>query len=108
MPGNRYDTVGLAPLIEGVAFKALIGDKAYDSNWIIAELNARGAGIVISQRPQRNEPLDIDLEKYKWRHLIENYFCKLKEHKRIAFRADKTDKSYRSMIYAVATLIQLR
>ena len=26
---------------------------------------------------------------YKWRHLIENFFCKLKEFKRIAMRADK-------------------
>jgi hypothetical protein len=31
---------------------------------------------------------------YKWRHLIENYFCKLKEFKRIAMRADKTDQSF--------------
>jgi transposase len=30
---------------------------------------------------------------YKWRHLIENFFCKLKEFKRIAMRADKTDQS---------------
>jgi transposase len=108
MPGNRYDTVGVAPLIEGIVFTELIGDKAYDSNWIIEELNARGARAVISQRPQRLEPIDIDLEKYKWRHLIENYFCKLKEFKRIAFRSDKTDSSYSAMIYAAATLIQLR
>ena len=31
---------------------------------------------------------------YKWRHLIENFFCKLKEFKRIAMRADKTDQSF--------------
>ena len=29
--------------------------------------------------PQRKAPLDIDLEIYKWRHLIENFFAKLKE-----------------------------
>jgi len=27
--------------------------------------------------PTRKAPLDIDREVYKWRHLIENYFCKL-------------------------------
>ena len=39
-------------------------------------------------------PLAIDAELYKWRHLIENFFCKLKEFKRIAMRADKTDQSF--------------
>ena len=108
LPGQRYDTVGVAPLIEGVAFDALIADKAFDSNWIVAELNARGAAIVISQRPQRLKPLAIDAEVYKWRHLIENFFCKLKEFKRIAMRACKTDKSFESLIYLCSAVINSR
>jgi hypothetical protein len=75
LPGQRHDTVGVAPLIEGIEFDAFIADKAFDSNWIIGELNERGARIVISQRPQRSNPLQIDKEVYKWRHLIENFFC---------------------------------
>ena len=43
LPGQRFDTVGVPPLIEGLAFDALIADKAFDSNAIIAELDARGA-----------------------------------------------------------------
>ena len=35
LPGQRHDTVGVAPLIEGVEFGALIADKAFDSNDII-------------------------------------------------------------------------
>ena len=35
-------------------------DKAFDANWIIDEINERGALICISQRPQRKEPLEID------------------------------------------------
>jgi hypothetical protein len=49
---------------------------------------------VVSQRPNRSRPLEIDTEVYKWRHLIENFFCKLKEFKRIAMRSDKTDQSF--------------
>jgi len=108
MPGQRYDTVGVAPLIEGVEFDNLIADKAFDANWIIAELNERGAGIVISQRPQRKTPLAIDDEIYKWRHLIENFFCKLKEFKRIAMRSDKTDTSFAAMIQLGAAVINSR
>jgi transposase len=108
LPGHRFDTVGVAPLIEDLDFDGLIADKAFDSNWIIENLNERGAKIVISQHPRRTEPVGIDLEIYKWRHLIENFFCKLKEFKRIAMRSDKTDQSFASMIYACATVINAR
>ena len=96
------------PLIEGLTFDALIADKAFDSNAIIADLDERGAKIVISQHPRRAKPLAIDAEIYKWRHLIENFFCKLKEFKRIAMRADKTDTSFDAMIHLTAAVINSR
>jgi transposase len=73
LPGHRFDTVGVAPLINGLAFDGFIADKAFDSNSIIADLNERGAKIVISQHPRRASPLPIDTEIYKWRHLIDNF-----------------------------------
>ena len=65
LPGHRFDTIGLPPLIAGLEFDALIADKAFDSNAIIADLDARGAKIVISQHPRRASPLPIDAEIYK-------------------------------------------
>lgn len=108
LPGHRFDTVGVPPLIDGVSFDALIADNAFDSNSIIDELNERGAKIVISQHPRRASPLPIDEEMYNWRHLIENFFCKLKEFKRIAMRADKTDDSFKAMINLAAAVINSR
>ena len=108
LPGHRYDTIGLPPLVEGLAFKALIGDMAFDSNAIIADLDARGAKAVIAQHPRRIPPRVIDKEMYKWRHLIENFFCKLKDFKRIAMRADKTDQSFAAIIYLSAAVIASR
>jgi transposase len=108
LPGQRFDAVGVPPLIDGLAFGALIADTAFDSNALIAELDARGAKVVIAQHPRRISPLDIDTEMYKWRHLIENFFCKLKEFKRIALRADKTDQSFAAMIHLAATIINSR
>jgi len=108
LPGQRFDTIGVPPLIEGLVFDAMIADKAFDSNAIIADLDERGAKVVISQHPRRTKPLDIDKEMYKWRHLIENFFCKLKEFKRIAMRADKTDVSFEAMINLTATVINSR
>ncbi len=108
LPGHRYDTIGVPPLVEGLAFAALIGDMAFDSNAIVADLDGRGAKAVIAQHPRRVPPRRIDKEMYKWRHLIENFFCKLKEFKRIAMRADKTDQSFTAMIYLAATVLASR
>jgi transposase len=108
LPGHRFDTVGIEPLLKDVEFDGLIADKAFDSDHIIADLNERGAKIVISQHPRRAQPLKLDRELYKWRHLIENFFCKLKEFKRIAMRADKTDQSFAAMIYLAAAVINSR
>jgi hypothetical protein len=47
-------------------------------------------------------------EKDKWRHLVENFFCKLKEFKRIAMRACKTDESFAAMICLAAAVIRTR
>jgi transposase len=108
MPGNRHDSVEVPPLIDGIAFDGLIADKAFDSNALVAALNQRGSGIVISQHPGRAQKLKIDASVYTWRHLIENFFCKLKEFKRVAMRACKTDQSFSAMIYLAAAVINSR
>ena len=117
LPGHRFDTVGVEPLIAGIEFGALLADKAFDSNSIIADLDQRGAKVVISQHPRRAQPLEIDAEMYKWRHLIENLLppfgrClrpgKLKEFKGIAMRACKTDQSFSAMIHLAAAVINSR
>jgi len=108
MPGHRFDTVGIPPLLNGIDFGGLIADKAYDSDAILADLDTRGAKAVISRHPRRIGGSPIDRDLYKWRHLIENFFCKLKEFKRIAMRACKTDKSFEAMIYLAAAVINSR
>lgn len=105
LPGHRHDTVGVTPLIEDIEFETIIADMAFDSNWIIEDMTERGITIVISQHPRRIAPLTIDTEIYKWRHLIENFFAKLKEFKAIAMRCEKTDQNFRAMLYACAAVI---
>lgn len=58
--------------------------------------------VVISQHPRWAKPILLDTEMYKWRHLIENFFCKLKEFKRIA--ACETDRSFEAIIYVEAMI----
>lgn len=108
LPGQRGETTGVAALIEGLSFDAFLGDKAYDADWLRDLLRERGVEAVIPARAKRLNPASHDVEKYKWRHLVENFFQKLKEFKRIAMRACKTDESFAAMIHLAATVIRTR
>jgi len=63
MPGHRFDTVGVAPLIKGIKFDAMLADKAFDSDCIIAEMNERGDVISFFQHPRRAASLPRTIQK---------------------------------------------
>ena len=108
LPGQRHDMVGVEPLIRDVSFDALLADKAFDVNWLRAELNQRGASAVIPPKSNRKQQIPYDKDIYRWRHLVENYFAKIKEFRGIATRYDKTDTSYGANLNLVATVIAIR
>ncbi len=108
LPGQRHDTIGVAPLIQDVHFDALLGDKAFDVDWLRAELNQRGATAVIPPKANRKQQIAYDKDMYRWRHLVENYFAKIKEFRGIATRYDKTDTSYAANLNLVAAIIASR
>lgn len=108
LPGQAHDIKGVAPLIRGVSFGALLADKAFDANWLLEELDARGATAVIPSKSNRKHHRHHDADAYKWRHLVENYFAKIKEFRGIATRYDKTDCSYAANWNLVAALIASR
>jgi transposase len=108
LAGQRNDMVGVRPLIEDIHFDALLGDKAFDADWLRAELDERRALAVIPPRRNRKRQIDYDRDMYRWRHLIENYFAKIKEFRGIATRYDKTDISFRANINLVAAVIAAR
>lgn len=108
LPGRRHDSVGVAPLISGTEFGALLGDKAFDVDWLRAELDARGAVAVIPPKASRKAVIPCDQEMYRWRHLIENTFARLKEFRAVATRYDKTDTSYAATTHLAAAVIASR
>jgi transposase len=108
LPGQRHDSVGVQPLIEGIAFGALLGDKAFDTDWLRAELDDRGAAAVIPPKVNRKAAISFDRDMSCGRHLIENTFAKLKEFRAVATRYDKTDTSYAATIHLAAAIIASR
>ena len=105
LPGQAHDLKGVPPLIDGLDFKALLADKAFDADWLLADLDDRGAAAIIPPKSNRIVQRIYDKAMYAWRHLVENYFAKAKEFRGIATRYEKTDTSYAANCSLVATII---
>jgi len=99
---------GVAPLIPDVSFGALMADRAIAANWLLEDLDERGASALIPSKSNRKQQRDYDTGAYKWRHLTENYFAKIKEFRGRAARHDKTDCNYTARRNLAADLIASR
>ena len=108
LPGQTHDMKGVAPMIKGVSFDTLLADKAFDTDGLLKDVDARGATAVIPPKANRKIKREYDEEIYKWRHLVESYFAKVKQFRGIATRYNRTDCSYAACWTLVATLIASR
>ena len=108
MPGQAHDLRETRALLHDLNAGHLLADRAFDADWLRNDLLARGITPVIPPKSNRKFPAEFDKETYKWRHLIENYFGKLKENRGIAMRSCKTDQSFTAFISLAATMIELR
>ena len=107
-PGQTHDLVGADALLPQMAADTLIGDKAFDADARVREpLAAAGKSAVIPPKPNRLTPPDFDRDLYKERHLIENFFCKLKQFRAIATRYDKTARNFLAAVHLAAAIIWL-
>ena len=75
---------------------------------LLEELNEGACQAVIAPTSKRKLQRTYDRHMYKWRHLVENVFCDLKEFKKIAMPSEKTDSSFAANIYLAAILMALR
>ena len=106
--GQAHDLAGADELLPHMAASRLIADKAFDADARVLEPLARaGKSAVIPPRPNRLTPREFDRHLYKERHLIENFFCKLKQFRAIATRYDKTARNFLAAIYLAAAIIWL-
>ena len=95
-------------LLPEMAADALLADKAFDADKrVIEPLLARGKSVVIPPKSSRKVKREFDKEAYKARHLIENFFCKLKQYRAIATRYDKTARNFLAAIHLAAAIIWL-
>ena len=106
--GEAHDLVGADHLLPEMQADTLIADKAFDAQErVIDPLIAAGKTAVIPPKANRKLTRDYDRDLFKARHLIENFFARLKQYRAIATRYDKTARNFLAAIYLAAAVIWL-
>ncbi len=106
--GQASDLAGADALLDGIAAPTVIADKGYDAEArVLAPLRDAGKAAVIPPKRNRKEQRAYDRDLYQARHLIENFFCKLKQFRAIATRYDKTRRNFLAAVYMAASVILL-
>jgi transposase len=106
--GQTHDLIGADHLLPTMKADLLIADKAFDADErVITLLANQNKGVVIPQKANRKVARTYDRDIYKARHLIENFFAKLKQFRAIATRYDKTARNFLAAIHLTASAIWL-
>ncbi len=106
--GQEHDLAGADALLPELAAETVIADKAFDADKrVIEPLAEAGKTAVIPPRKIRKTSRAFDKELYKTRHLVENFFAKLKQFRAIATRYDKTAQCFLAGIHLAAAVIWL-
>ncbi len=107
-PGQVHDLEGAYVLLQQIKSAAVLADKAYDADErVIENLARQGCQAVVPPKQNRIEKRDYDKHVYKARHLIENFFAKLKQFRGIATRYDKLAENFLGAIYLAASVVWL-
>jgi transposase len=103
-PGQRHDLRACAPLQPQLAGKWAVADRGFDANGFRRELAQSGAHICIPPRQSRRTPIYFSRELYRRRHVVENFFSRIKRHRRIATRYEKLAVTFHGFVCFAAVL----
>ena len=109
-PGQAHDLEGADALLPDIleTSQAFLADKAYDAQErVLDRLAKSGVKPVIPPKSNRTEQREYDKDMYKARHLVENFFAKLKQYRAIATRYDKRAANFLGAAYLAASVIWL-
>lgn len=105
--GQVADIEQAAALIEDQHADFIVADKGYDSDALVETITAQGSQAVIPPRSNRLNPRAFDRHIYKSRNLIERFFNRIKQFRRIATRYDKLAKSFLSFVHLACAIVWL-
>jgi transposase len=105
--GQVNDVTQAQALVTGLGGKAVVADRAYDSDAFLAAVTGDGMRAVVPSRAGRRIVRELDTEAYGRRNVIERWFGRVKQYRRFATRYDKTATSYGSFAATAALCARL-
>ena len=104
--GHTHDIAQAVPLLDQVEPAALLADKGYDSDALVATLEESGIAPIIPSKANRELPRKTDFALYRERNLVECFFfCWIKQYRAIATRYDKFENTFLAAFALVCVLL---
>lgn len=107
-PGQAADAPQAGALIDGTSPDVVIADKGYDSRAVVAAIESGGAEAVIPSLSNRKEQRAYDRDRYRDRNLVERFWQKTKQYRRVATRYEKTARNFLGFVHVASIMILLR
>ena len=86
----------------------VLGDKAYDADWIRERIESQGAAPNIPDKANRKQRHCFSKALYKERNHVERFFNRIKYFRRVAMRFKKLAANYLAMIKLASIRVWLR
>jgi transposase len=107
-PGQTYEVEAAAPLIDSLKQVLLVGDKGFDVDALRQQLLTQGCLASIPPRSGRRSPAWYHRGFYRQRHKIENFFQRIKIHKRVSTRYEKLALTFLNFVLVAAVFDWLK
>ena len=104
IPGNKSEVTTAADLLGDVRDKVVLADKGYDSDPLRDAVDEAGGVALIPGRSNRKKPVFYVKEVGRRRHVVENYFARVKRYRRVSTRYDRRAATYISFV-CLASLV---
>jgi len=105
---NESDIAQAEDLLAGHEPEVVIADKGYDKKALVEEIESRGAEAVIPTQKDRKEQREIDSHLYRERNLVERFWHKVKQCRRVATRYEKKAANFLAFVKVAALIVMLK
>ena len=105
--GNEADISHAQTMAEEIPAAMLVGDKGYDCDGFRLWLMERGIKPCIPPRSNRKHPSAYSKHSYRKRHVVENFFERIKNFRRVATRYDKLAATYLGFVCLASTIVSM-
>lgn len=106
--GQAHDLIAAPALIAGLKSRHVVADRGYDSDAFLALIRSGGAKAQIPSTRSRNVQRSVNRRIYRQRNLVERFFCKLKQFRRIATRFEKLARNFLAAVALASARLWLR